>query len=204
MSKVKICGITSIEDGMAAVNAGADALGFVFYKASPRNVDVSQASEITRQLPPFVTKVALFVDESPSNIETVLRSCAIDCIQFHGDEDNEFCAQFGKPFLKALRVRSKELLDQQMASFPDASAFLLDAFVQGVPGGTGVSFDWTLYPKNSNIPVIVAGGLTPENVSDCVAQLQPYAVDVSGGVEASKGIKDHDKVRSFIEHAKEN
>jgi phosphoribosylanthranilate isomerase len=203
--RIKICGITRLEDCLAAVQAGADALGFVFYQPSPRDISVEAAASIVQQLPPFVTKVALFVDETAANIDTVLSSVSIDCIQFHGNESNDFCVQFDKPFLKALRVKSKDLLDHQMASYPDASAFLLDAYVEGVAGGTGQTFNWDLFPEQSDKPIILAGGLTSDNVAEAIHQTHPYAVDVSGGVEAivngevKKGIKDPQKIEQFIQ-----
>ena len=200
--KIKICGITSLEDALQAIAAGADSLGFNFYPPSPRYLTPEAAAEITRQLPPFITKVALFVDETPANIETVLAQAYIDCIQFHGNETNEFCSQFHKPFIKALRVRSKEFLDDQMAQFPNACALLVDAYVKGVPGGTGQSFDWSLIPHNPVKPIILAGGLEADNVAEAIRTTQPYSVDVSGGVEASKGIKDHHKVNQFIAQAR--
>lgn len=197
--RIKICGITRIEDAITAVQAGADALGFVFYQPSPRHVEIEQAASIIAQLPPFVTKVALFVDETAANIDTVLSSVSIDCIQFHGNETNDFCVQFRKPFIKALRVKSKDFLDHQMATYPDASAFLLDAYVKGVAGGTGQTFNWDLFPDQADRPIILAGGLTPQNVADAIQHTQPYAVDVSGGVEASKGLKDPHKIEQFIQ-----
>ena len=202
--KVKICGLTNVEDALGAVELGADALGLNFYPPSPRYVEPQQAGEIVRQLPPFVTKVALFVDPEPEWVNLVLKQVQIDCIQFHGNETNEFCKQFHKPFIKALRVKSKEFLDHQMACFPNASALLLDAFVEGIPGGTGQRFDWQLIDPElkKRHRLILAGGLSPDNVHQAVAITSPYAVDVSGGVEESKGKKDHQLMKQFIAHAK--
>ncbi|AJQ94988.1 phosphoribosylanthranilate isomerase [Gynuella sunshinyii] len=202
--KVKICGLTNLEDALLACNAGADALGFVFYPPSARYVEPAQAAEIIKRLPPFITKVALFVDPEPEWVNLVLSQVAIDCIQFHGNESDEFCQQFCKPFIKALRVESKEFLDHQMACFPNASALLLDAFVEGIPGGTGQCFDWQLIDPElkKRHRLIVAGGLTPDNIRQAVDITSPYAVDVSGGVEQSKGKKDQQLLERFIAQAK--
>lgn len=201
-TRIKICGITRVEDGLAAVRAGADAIGLVFYQKSPRNVSIEQAEKICDSVPSFVSRVALFVDEAPETVKTVLQHVAIDCLQFHGSETNEYCKQFGKPFIKAIHAKSKEFLDDQMAKFPDASSLLLDTYVANVVGGSGKTFDWTLFNqvKNSETSaLILAGGLTPENVHNAVEITQPYAVDVSGGVEASKGLKDTLKINKFID-----
>jgi phosphoribosylanthranilate isomerase len=195
----KICGITRIEDALAAVEAGADAIGFVFYAKSPRAVSVQQARAIIQALPPFVTTVGLFVNASRCELGEILDAVPLDLLQFHGDEAVEDCEGWHRPYIKALRVKAGDDIAAAVDAYPSASGVLLDTYVEGVPGGTGEAFDWSLIPQGLSKPLILAGGLTPENVADAVARVKPYAVDVSGGVEASKGIKDHAKVRAFID-----
>ncbi|WP_454255003.1 phosphoribosylanthranilate isomerase [Pseudomonas sp. Marseille-Q8238] len=194
----KICGITRVEDALAAAAAGADAIGFVFYEKSPRAVTIGQAQRIVAALPPFVTTVGLFVNAGRDALCEVLASVPLDLLQFHGDESQADCEGHNRPYIKALRVRAGDDIAAQMAQYPSASGILLDTFVEGVPGGTGEAFDWALVPHDLPKPVILAGGLSPENVRAAIARVRPYAVDVSGGVEASKGIKDADKIRLFI------
>lgn len=194
----KICGITRIEDALVAAAAGADAIGFVFYEKSPRAVTVEQAQRIVAALPPFVTTVGLFVNAGRKVLREVLASVPLDVLQFHGDESQADCEGHGRPYIKALRVRAGDDIAAQVAQYASASGILLDTFVDGVPGGTGEAFDWALVPHDLPKPVILAGGLSPENVRAAISSVRPYAVDVSGGVEASKGIKDAGKVRSFI------
>ncbi|WPN76668.1 phosphoribosylanthranilate isomerase [Pseudomonas germanica] len=194
----KICGITRIEDALAAVEAGADAIGFVFYAKSPRAVTVQQARAIIQALPPFVTTVGLFVNASRCELGEILDAVPLDLLQFHGDEAVEDCEGWHRPYIKALRVKSGDDIAAAVDAYPSASGVLLDTYVEGVPGGTGEAFDWSLIPQGLSKPLILAGGLTPENVADAVARVKPYAVDVSGGVEASKGIKDHAKIHAFI------
>ena len=200
-TRVKICGITRIEDALDAIEAGADALGFVFYKPSPRYVTPEKAGEIIDQLPPFITTVALFVNEPAEAIYRILETSRCDLIQFHGDESADFCASFNRPWIKALRVKDADSLSEQLVEFKEARALLLDSYRPGVPGGTGETFNWDLIPDDLPRPLILAGGLTPENISSAVQQLQPYGVDVSGGVEAQKGIKDPAKIHAFIRGA---
>ena len=200
--RVKICGITRLEDALHAINAGADALGLVFYDKSPRHVSALQAAAICAALPPFITRVGLFVDASADFVKSVLQTVPLDLLQFHGDETPAYCAQFGKPYLKAVRVQAATDLLKYAADFDAACGLLLDAYVPGVPGGTGESFDWKLIPANFPKPVVLSGGLTPANVSDAVQQTRPWAVDVSSGVELSKGIKDPHQVAQFIANAK--
>ncbi len=200
-TRVKICGITRIEDALEAIEAGADALGFVFYKPSPRYVTPEKAGEIIGQLPPFVSTVALFVNEPAEDICRILDISRCDLIQFHGDESAEFCASFNRPWIKALRVKDAASLSQQLLEYRQARALLLDSYRPGVPGGTGETFNWELIPEYPPRPIILAGGLTPENISSAVHQLRPYGVDVSGGVEAQKGIKDPVKIHAFIRGA---
>lgn len=194
----KICGITRVEDALAAVAAGADAIGLVFYAKSPRAVSVEQARQIVAALPPFVTSVGLFVDIERAELQQILAAVPLDLLQFHGDESLAQCEGYSRPYIKALRVKPGDDIAALMANYPSASGILLDTYVEGVPGGTGLAFDWSLVPAQLPKPVILAGGLTPENVAAAIARVKPYAVDVSGGVEASKGIKDADKVRAFI------
>ena len=197
-TRVKICGITRVQDALEAVKQGADAIGLVFYAKSPRNVTPLQAAEIASKIPAFVTVVGLFVDAEPSEINHVLSLVKLDVIQFHGDETPAQCRQYSRPYMKAIRVKSDTNLVQYAADYPDAKALLLDAFAEGVPGGTGQVFDWALIPQNLGVPVVLAGGLNAENVGLAIEQVRPYAVDVSGGVEASKGIKDVAKIAAFM------
>lgn len=202
MTRIKICGITREQDLQAAVAAGADALGFVFYARSPRNIDLPQAKQLLAALPPFVSSVGLFVDPSAETVREVLAQAPLDLLQFHGDESPEFCRQFGRPYLKAIRVRAGVDLVECAARYADAQALLLDAYVEGVQGGTGESFDWALIPRVLSLTVILSGGLHPGNVAEAVRAVRPYAVDVSSGVEASKGIKDAAKIAAFIKEVK--
>ncbi|BAP46280.1 N-(5'-phosphoribosyl)anthranilate isomerase [Pseudomonas sp. StFLB209] len=199
----KICGITRLEDALAAVEAGADALGFVFYAPSPRAVSVQQARAIIAGLPPFVTTVGLFVNASSCELNETLDALPLDLLQFHGDESPEACDGYHRPFIKALRVKPGDDIAAACRAYGKASGILLDAYVPGVPGGTGERFDWSLIPGDLSKPIILAGGLDAGNVAQAIAQVRPYAVDVSGGVERSKGIKDHDKVRAFMRAVRE-
>lgn len=196
-TKIKICGITNVRDAIFAVANGADALGFNMFKNSPRAVRLETAAEIVRQLPPYVTSVALLVNHNEQEVKKVIASGAFNLLQFHGDETNDFCASFKKPFTKALRVKNVTDLAAEVANFGDSTGILLDTFVEGVYGGTGTRFDWSLLPAIDK-PIVLAGGLTVDNVAQAIRQVKPYAVDVSGGVELDKGIKDHKKVTDFI------
>ncbi len=202
-TRVKICGITRVEDALAAVDAGADAIGLVFYADSPRNVSVAKAAEIAKQIPAFVSVVGLFVNADPAFIEAVLAVVDVDVLQFHGDETPQQCAAFSRPFIKAIRVKPQTNLLQCAKDYSSAKALLLDAYAEGVAGGTGQAFDWTLVPagiKEQGLPaLILAGGLNADNVGQAITQLRPYAVDVSGGVESSKGIKDAAKITRFMQ-----
>lgn len=197
-TRVKICGITRVEDALIAVAQGADAIGLVFYPPSPRYVTPAQAAEIVNALPAFITVVALFVDASRADVEAVLSQVNIDLIQFHGQETADECRQYGKSYMKAIRVKSDTNLVQYMTEYSDAKALLLDTYAEGVPGGTGQVFDWTVIPKNLSKPIVLAGGLDAENVEQAIRQVKPYAVDVSGGVEFKKGIKDAAKIAAFM------
>ncbi len=197
-TRVKICGITRAQDALEAVKQGADAIGLVFYPKSPRNVSAAQAAEIVSQIPAFVTVVGLFVDAEPAFIQEVISSVKLDLLQFHGDETPSACRQYSRPYMKAIRVKNGTNLVQYAVDYADARALLLDAFAEGVPGGTGLVFDWSLIPQNLPLPIVLAGGLNAENVGVAIEQVRPYAVDVSGGVEASKGIKDAAKIAAFM------
>ena len=200
--RVKICGLTRLQDVQAACAAGADTLGLVFYDKSPRHVTIETAATLVRALPPFVQSVGLFVNAEPAFIESVLSRVSLDLLQFHGDETPDECARYGRPYLKAVRVTTETDLLKYAADFDAARGLLLDAYVVGVPGGTGERFDWRLIPANLPKPIVLSGGLTPDNVAEAVQQIRPWAVDVSSGVEASKGIKDPQKVAQFIAKAK--
>lgn len=198
-TRVKICGITRVEDALAAVEQGADAIGLVFYAPSPRNVSIAQAAEIASKIPAFVSVVGLFVNAKAHFIQEVTSNVKLDLLQFHGDESPTECEHYGLPFIKAVRVRSTTNLVQYAQAFTEAKALLLDAYTEGVAGGTGHVFDWNLIPKQLNMSVILAGGLTVDNVAKAISQVNPYAVDVSGGVEQSKGIKDAVKIAAFMQ-----
>ena len=201
--RVKICGITRLQDLHAACDAGADALGFVFYEKSPRHLSIAAAAALLRALPPFVQSVGLFVNADPAFIQRMLNAVPLDLLQFHGDETPADCARFGRSYIKAVRVNRETDLLKCAADFDTARGLLLDAWVPGVPGGTGERFDWTLIPPNLPKPVILSGGLTPDNVAEAVQRVRPWAVDVSSGVEVSKGIKDAHKIAQFIAKAKD-
>jgi phosphoribosylanthranilate isomerase len=198
MTAIKICGITRTQDALAAAHCGANAIGMVFYAQSPRYVTPSRAAELIRALPPFVTSVGLFVDAAASEVTQMLAQARVDLLQFHGAESPQYCRQFGVPYLKAVRVRPGVDLLQYARDYPDAKALLLDAYVEGMHGGTGAVFDWALIPKTLSLPVVLSGGLTPENVAAAVRAVRPWAVDVSSGVEQSKGIKDAAKIAAFV------
>jgi len=199
---VKICGITNEADALAATEAGADALGLMFYEPSPRNVSLKAAAEIARKLPPFVIKVGVFVNSPEDVVLRAIGECGLNIVQFHGDETPDYCQLFPVMTIKAFRIRDADSLK----SLPDyqTDAWLLDAHVADKLGGTGAKFNWDLAIEAQKLgrPIFLAGGLTPENVGEAVRKVRPYAVDVSSGVEASSGKKDHEKVRMFIQAAK--
>jgi phosphoribosylanthranilate isomerase len=200
--KVKICGITNLPDGMAAAEAGADALGFVFYDQSPRRISVEAAAGLIRQLPPFVMKVGVFVNAPEDVVVRAIRECGLNLVQFHGDEPPEYCLQFGLMSMKAFRIRDAASL-QALSGYP-TDAWLLDAYTPDKPGGTGETFNWelALEAQGWGRPIFLAGGLTAENVAEAVRRARPFGVDVSSGVEAAPGRKDHAKVVAFIRAAK--
>lgn len=199
--RVKICGITNLEDAEAAVAFGADALGFIFYKKSPRYIDPLRAAAIIRALPPFVIKVGVFVDEALEEVSRVREDASIDRVQLHGDETPGYCAEASPGVIKAFRIHGRA--DIEKLALYDVSAFLLDTYVDGVPGGTGETFNWEIAVEASALRrIILSGGLTPENVAGAVRMVRPYAVDVSSGVEAGPGKKDLEKMKKFIDEAK--
>lgn len=199
---IKICGLTRREDLLNAISAGADAVGLVFYKPSPRYVNLAKARELARWVPPSVCMVGLFVNATEEEVRTVLNAVPLDLLQFHGDEDEAFCKQFGRPYLKAARMAPGFDLLEYANRFPSAQALLLDAFVEGYGGG-GQTFDWSLIPKSLPLPIVLSGGLNPDNVTEAVRVVRPAGVDVSSGVEQSKGIKDAVKITAFIAGVKE-
>ena len=202
MTKIKICGITNLEDANAAIDCGADALGFVFFKKSPRYITPGKAAAITSKLPVFVTTVGVFVDERAEEILKITEETGIDVVQLHGDEPPDSCL-LPRRVIKGIRVKSLESLEPLRRYQDLVSAFLLDTFAPHMPGGTGQVFNWDIAIEAKNFGrVILAGGLTPENISEAIRMVRPYAVDVSSGVELVKGKKDHQKMRLFIERAK--
>lgn len=203
MTKVKICGITNPEDALTAVEAGADALGFVFYKESPRHIFPEEATRIINLLPPFVQAVGLFVNEEPETVNQISRLCRLGLVQLHGDETPEYCASIEARIMKAFRVRSLTCLDPIADYF--LSGCLLDAYSPSFYGGTGTSFNWEIAHEavQRGHRIVLAGGLTPANVSEAVRQVKPWGVDVSSGVESAPGRKDIKKVREFIRNAKD-
>jgi phosphoribosylanthranilate isomerase len=199
--KVKVCGMTSLKDALVAVEEGADAVGFIFYKKSPRSVTMKIVREIVLELPPFVDTVGVFVDESAVQINKIADYCNLDIIQLHGDESPTFCKRIRRKVIKAFRI--KDMQSVKKISCFQVSGFLLDTFSENLHGGTGKVFDWNLVlPAKKFGPVIMAGGLTPNNVQQAVRQVRPYGVDVCSGVESEPGIKDHKKVRAFLKNAK--
>ena len=195
---VKICGITRIEDALAAARCGAHAIGLVFYRPSPRYVAPGRAAAIIRALPAFITAVGLFVDPAAEEVRATITAAPVGLLQFHGNEPPALCRQFGLPYMKAVRVRAGLDLLQYAADYHDAKALLLDAFVGGTQGGTGTTFDWNLIPRALPLPIVLSGGLDADNVTDAIRRVRPWAVDVSSGVEAGKGIKDAAKIAAFI------
>lgn len=197
--RIKICGITRPEDGIAAARLGVDAVGLVFYPPSPRAVTCEQAAEVIAALPPLLTTVGLFVNPDPVFVEEVLERVPLGMLQFHGDETPADCRQFHRPYLKAVRMREGVELERVMIEYNDAAGILLDAYQPGTYGGTGARFDWTRIPSRRSRPIVLAGGLTPENVGDAIRRTRPEGVDVSGGVESAKGVKDVAKIAAFVQ-----
>ena len=196
-TRIKICGLTRAQDVRAAVDHGADAIGFVFYASSPRAVSIAQAAELVALLPPFVASVGLFVNATADEVNCVLERVPLQLLQFHGDEVEADCARFGRPWIKAARMRAGVDLVEFASLHPGASGILVDAFVEGYGGG-GKTFDWSLIPRGFGRPLVLSGGLDADNVVDAVRRIRPWAVDVSSGVESDKGIKDTAKIAAFI------
>ncbi|MCB1785164.1 MAG: phosphoribosylanthranilate isomerase [Gammaproteobacteria bacterium] len=201
-TRVKICGITRVQDALAAVEHGADAIGLVFYEPSPRHVTLPQAAEIVRVLPPFVTAVALVVDADAEQIARIVDQVGIDLLQFHGNQSADECAGHRRPWIRAVRMKPETDLVALRETFAEARGLLLDAYRPGVPGGTGETFDWTRIPSELAPHIVLAGGLDAGNVAAAIRQVRPFAVDVSGGVEAQKGIKDPMKIKAFIDEVR--
>lgn len=197
-TRVKICGITRPEDALVAVDQGADAIGLVFYPPSPRAVTLEQADAIVRVVPPFVTVVGLFVDAGYDAVADVLARTRIDLLQFHGSETPEACSGHGRPYMKAVRMRDDVDLNLLRERYSEAAGLLLDSYQKGKPGGTGEAFNWEMIPADMRSEIVLAGGLVPENIESAIRQVRPYAVDVSGGVEREKGIKDESKIAAFM------
>lgn len=197
-TRVKICGITNPQDAHEAVYHGADALGLVFYPPSPRFITIDQAREVVRALPPFVTVVALFVNANRDEIGEVLSKVRIDLLQFHGDESPDECFGHARPYIKAVRMRAGIDLHAEQQRYSGALGLLLDTYRKDVPGGTGAAFDWDSIPADMAGSIILAGGLNPDNIEAAIQRVRPYAVDVSGGVEGKKGIKDREKISAFM------
>ncbi len=197
-TRVKICGITRVGDALAAARLGVHAVGLVFHAGSPRAVTPAQAREIINALPPFVVPVGLFVNADARTVRETLAAAPVQLLQFHGDETPDFCAGFGLPFLRAVRVRAGTDLLQYAREFHAAKGLLLDAWVEGARGGTGTTFDWSLIPGDLPAPVVLSGGLNPDNVEQAVRRVRPWAVDVSSGVESAKGVKDVRKMEAFM------
>lgn len=197
-TRIKICGITRSEDALRATQLGVDAIGLVFYEKSPRAIDIDKAKQIIAQLPPFVTVVGLFVDPSPRQVAAVLHRVPLDILQFHGDEAPGECNCYNKPYIKAIRMRGGVDLHEQAKRYSSARGLLLDTYDPDSPGGTGKTFNWSLIPKNFNKHIVLAGGLTPENVWQVISAVRPFAVDVSSGVELEKGVKDPEKMAAFV------
>jgi phosphoribosylanthranilate isomerase len=201
-TRVKICGITRRQDAEYAAKIGVDAIGLVFYEPSPRYVSAQQAQQIIQQLPPFLTTVGLFVNAEPDYVRQCLSQVSLDVLQFHGDESAEYCEHFSKPYLKALRMREETDLQVEAERYRSASALLLDSYQPGIPGGTGMTFDWSMI-KQIEMPIILAGGLEVSNVAEAINTVRPYGVDVSGGVESAKGIKNNDKMNAFVQEVRD-
>ncbi|HHJ14227.1 MAG TPA: phosphoribosylanthranilate isomerase [Gammaproteobacteria bacterium] len=197
-TRVKICGITRIEDARAAAAAGADAIGLVFHPGSPRVVDIDQAVGLCRALPPFVSVVALFVNERPQRIRDVLAAVPVDLLQFHGSERADQCEGFGRPYIKAIAMKEGVDVEASLAQHPRAAGFLFDAWLPDLHGGGGVTFDWSRMPALVDRPAILAGGLDPDNVAEAIQRTRPWAVDVSSGVEQDKGIKSAGRIEAFM------
>jgi phosphoribosylanthranilate isomerase len=197
-TRVKICGITSVDDGLAAARYGADAIGLVFHRPSPRFVTLERAHQIATSLPPFIARVAVLVNQSVEELNEIIRACRPDLLQFHGEESPSFCRSFGIPYLRAIRVRQDIDLLESLSPYHDAAGWLLDAYRPDLYGGAGETFDWELIPQATSRPVVLSGGLDAGNVGKAIRQVRPWAVDVSSGVESAKGVKEARLIAAFI------
>ena len=201
-TRIKFCGMTNEQDVMRAIDLGIDALGFVFVNDSPRYLTVDQARELTKKVPPFVIKVGLFMNSEKKDIDRVLNNVRLDLLQFHGDEDEEYCLQFQRPYIKAVPMGSISSVTDYCKKYSSVTGFVFDSHTLGQMGGSGKTFEWSKLPKQLEKPVILAGGLTPQNVAQAIHAVRPYAVDVSSGIEASKGVKDPAKMELFIKEVR--
>ncbi|MGH1536928.1 MAG: phosphoribosylanthranilate isomerase [Gammaproteobacteria bacterium] len=201
-TRIKFCGLTRIQDVQYAINLGVDALGFVFVKNSARNVDIATAVNLTREVPPFIIKVGLFMNAQAEDVRQVMKHVKFNLLQFHGEEDEAFCKQFNTPYIKAVPMGSTSSVVEFCDSYKTATGFILDSHASGQMGGSGEKFAWEDIPKDLNKPIILAGGLTANNVAEAIRVVQPYAVDVSSGIEAGKGIKDPAKMEQFIKEVR--
>ncbi|SEN12023.1 phosphoribosylanthranilate isomerase [Nitrosomonas marina] len=201
--RVKICGITRTEDALAAVDSGADAIGFVFWPNSARYITPHEAAEISADIPAFINTVGVYVDPEPEWVNETVQIAKLSLLQFHGNETRDFCDQFFLPYIKAIRVREDVDLLQYANRYDTAKGLLLDTYTKNMPGGTGHKFDWNLIPRQLPLPVILSGGLNAENISMAIKQVRPWAVDVSSGVESAKGIKDEQKISAFMRGVRE-
>ncbi len=201
-TRIKFCGLTRSQDVQHAVSSGVDALGFVFVKNSARNIDIDTANNLIQEVPPFIVTVGLFMNANVADIEQILRNVRLNLLQFHGDEDEAFCNQFETPYIKAVPMNSTSSVEEFCAGFGTATGFILDSHASGQMGGSGEKFTWEDVPKNLNKPIILAGGLTSDNVAEAIRVVRPYAVDVSSGIEAGKGIKDPAKMDQFIKEVR--
>ena len=201
-TRIKICGITRIEDGIEAVRLGVDAIGLVFYEKSPRHVSLQQAQDICEALPPFATVVSLFLNPAETQVQQVLDALPIDLLQFHGSETADFCRQFDRPYIKAIGMDGEHDCGELMAAYPDSRGFLLDSHKIGAAGGTGEAFNWLSIPEAYRQSIILAGGLNPDNIARAVREVRPFAVDLSSGVESSPGIKDAARMAQLIHEVK--
>ena len=201
-TRVKICGITTADDARAAAAAGADAIGMLFWRQSERSVDPEGARAVATALPPFVSRVGVFVDPEPALVEAVLAAARLDLLQFHGAESEAACMRYGVPYMKAVSMRSGLDLEAFAAGYRGAQALLLDAYHPALPGGSGETFDWDLIPSGLGKPLVLAGGLHAGNVAEAIRRVRPHAVDVSGGVESRRGVKDAEKMRAFVKEVR--
>ncbi len=202
-TRVKICGITDVDTARYVANAGADAIGLVFYPPSPRSISIENAATIVASLPPFFSSVGLFVNPSKQEVESVLKSVPLTMLQFHGDEDEELCCSFNLPYLKAIRVKEDTDFKKTASQYSSAAGLLLDTYHKDNYGGTGECFDWRVIPQDLALPVVLAGGLSPDNVAEAISLVKPFAVDVSSGVELDRGIKNPEKITTFMLGVKE-